>query len=307
MAMKISTANRHLREGAKNVARNGWMSFASISSIAISLFILGLFLILADNVNYFGQQFENEVEINVYLDVNVTAIMRESLQKSISEMPLVSKVTYVSKEQALAIMRSKLGKDSEILQGMDGDNNPLPEAFNVEVKDPHQIAQVASDINALNSGLSPQPIVKVKYGQGYIDKLFNFTKIVRNVGLVFVACLTLTAMFLISNTIKLTILARDREIRIMKLVGATNGFIRWPFFVEGALLGLIGSLVPVALLTYGYIKLVDWSNNVDPSTMLVKFLPVHEVSVVLAIILFSLGIVIGVWGSRVSVRKYLKA
>jgi len=304
--MKISTANRHIREGSKNIVRNGWMSFASISSIAISLLILGIFLLLADNVDYFGQQFESKVEINVFLDVNVTDATRLSMQNSISAMPLVSKVSYVTKAEALDLMRDKLGADNEILQGMDGDNNPLPEAFNVDVADPHTIAQVADQINALNLGQSPKPIVKVKYGQGYVEKLFSITKIVRNIGLIFVGCLTLTAMFLISNTIKLTIMARSREIRIMKLVGATNGFIRWPFFIEGAMLGFIGSVIPVAILWYGYWKLLDWANQADNSTMIVKFKPVDEVSSYLTIILLVIGIVIGVWGSTISVRKFLK-
>jgi cell division transport system permease protein len=304
--MKISTFNRHLREGSKNVVRNGWMSFASVSSIAISLLILGIFLLLAINVNYMGQQIEKQVKISVFLDVSIKEGQRTLLQQNITSMPQVSKVTFVSKEEGLQIMRDKFGDSGKAyFEGLDGDNNPLNEAFNVEVTDPHDVPLVAAQISALNQGKSPQPIVKVTYGQGTVEKLFNATRIVRNVGLGLVICLGLTAMFLISNTIKLTIMARNREIKIMKLVGATNSFIRWPFFIEGALLGFIGSVIPAIILTFGYWKLLAWLQASD-STAILQFKPFDQVSISLAILLLLIGIVIGIWGSTISVRKFLK-
>jgi cell division transport system permease protein len=299
--------SRHLREGTKNVVRNGWMSFASISSIAISLLILGIFLLLAVNVNYMGQQIEKQVELKVFLEVNTSELSITALQNGIVGMPQVSKVIFVSKAEGLKIMREKMGESGKAyLEGLDGDNNPLNDSFTVQVTDPHQVAVVASQINELNQGKSPKPIVKVSYGQGYVDSLFNVTRIVRNVGLALVGCLGLTAMFLISNTIKLTIMARNREIKIMKLVGATNSFIRWPFFIEGALLGFIGSVIPVVILTYGYWKLVDWLQANDTSSFLLKFKPFNEIGYTLSILLLGIGIVIGVWGSTISVRKFLK-
>jgi cell division transport system permease protein len=305
--MKISTMTRHLREGTKNVVRNGWMSFASISSIAISLLILGIFLLLAVNVNYMGQQIEKQVQIRVFLDVNTSQDNIDTLQKNITDISQVSKVTFVSKADGLKSMREKLGESGKAyLDGLDGANNPLNDSFTVEVTQPHDVAVVADQINGLNQGKSPQPIVKVSYGQGTVEKLFNATKIVRNVGLGLVVCLGLTAMFLISNTIKLTIMARNREIKIMKLVGATNNFIRWPFFIEGALLGFIGSVIPVIILSYGYWKLVNWLQANDSSSFLLKFKPFHEISYSLGILLLGIGIVIGIWGSTISVRKFLK-
>jgi cell division transport system permease protein len=305
--MKISTMSRHLREGTKNVVRNGWMSFASISSIAISLLILGIFLLLAVNVNYMGQQIEKQVQIRVFLEVNTTELTITTIQNSISEMAQVSKVTFVSKAEGLQIMRERMGESGKpYLEGLDGANNPLNDSYTVEVRDPHVVAAVAAQINELNQGKSPKPIVKVSYGQGTVESLFKATRIVRNVGLALVGCLGLTAMFLISNTIKLTIMARNREIKIMKLVGATNNFIRWPFFIEGALLGFIGSIIPVIVLTYGYWKLVNWLQMNDTSSFLLKFKPFNEISFALSILLLGIGIVIGIWGSTISVRKFLK-
>jgi cell division transport system permease protein len=304
--MKISTVTRHLREGGKNVIRNGWMTFASVSSIAISLFILGLFLLLSLNVNYLSQQIEKQVEIRVFLDVNASKDTVSALQNSIAGMTEVDKITYVSKDEGLKMLREKMGKNGQdYLEGLDGVNNPLNDSFTVDVKEPRQVAVAAKNITDLNDGKSIKPIVKVNYGQGTVENLFKATKIIQNVGLVLVACLALTAMFLISNTIKLTILARNREIKIMKLVGATNGFIRWPFFIEGALLGVFGSLIPVVLLDYAYWALLR-SDRLDMSMFMIQFKPYSEVAYPLAGLLLGIGIVIGIWGSTLSVRKFLK-
>jgi cell division transport system permease protein len=304
--MKIRTGLRHLREGTKNVVRNGWMTFASVSSISISLFILGLFLLMSLNVNYLADQIEKQVEIRVYLEVGTGDDVIQQLQDKIRSMPQVADVKFVSKEEGLQYLRDRLGESGkELLQGFEGDNNPLNDSFTVTVKEPRDVADTAAAIEALNNGQFPQPINKVSYGKGTVESMFKVTEIVRNVGLVLVLLLGITAIFLIANTIKLTIINRRREISIMKLVGATNSFIRWPFFIEGALLGLLGSLIPVGVLLYGYWALLHTS-QLDLNLMMIKLLPFSDVSYVLAGLLLGLGIVIGVWGSLLSVRKYLR-
>lgn len=305
--MKISTLGRHLREGGKSLIRNGWMTFASISSIAISLFILGIFLLLAVNVNHMSEQIESKVEIKVFLDVNIPQESVAKLRSELEALEGVASVAYISKDEGLALMRERMGETGkQYLEGMDGENNPLNDAFTVIAKEPREVDQVTARIVALNESKNPKPMVKVDYGKSTVDTLFKVTGIVRNVGLALVACLALTAMFLISNTIKLTIMARDREIKIMKLVGATNGFIRWPFFIEGALLGVIGSAIPAGLLVYGYYRLVDSSRS-GLESMMMELKPFAEVYMQLSAILLAIGIGIGIWGSLLSVRKYLKA
>lgn len=304
--MKISTGFRHLREGTKNVVRNGWMTFASVSSITISLFILGLFLLLSLNVNYVAQQIEKQVEIRVYLEVDTGDDVIQDLQGKIQSMSQVAAVKFVSKEEGLVDLRGRLGESGkELLQGFEGDNNPLPDSFTVTVKEPREVSDAAAAIEELNNGQFPRPIYKVSYGKGTVETMFKVTEIVRNVGLVLVLLLAVTAIFLIANTIKLTIINRRREISIMKLVGATNSFIRWPFFIEGALLGLLGSLIPVGALLYGYWALLHTS-QLDLNLMLIKLLPFRDVSSIVAGLLLGLGIVIGIWGSLLSVRKYLR-
>ncbi|BBH23939.1 cell division protein FtsX [Paenibacillus baekrokdamisoli] len=301
--MKISTLLRHLREGILNIVRNGWMTFASISSIVISLFILGVFLLMALNVNNLADQIENEVQIRVFLQLNTDQAKIDQLKNAIGNIPEVSKVTFVSKAEGLDLLRKNIGTD--LLEGYNGTNNPLPDSFTVEVFEPQNIAFAAKKIDAVNKADGTNPIKSVKYGKGTVESLFKITNAVRNIGLVIVAGLAITAMFLISNTIKITIIARRREIGIMKLVGATNNFIRWPFFIEGALIGMLGSAITVALLLFGYSQLVQVS-QFQLGLMMIKLITIKEVGFYISLLLFGLGTIIGIWGSTLSIRKYLK-
>ncbi|UKS26167.1 permease-like cell division protein FtsX [Paenibacillus sp. HWE-109] len=304
--MKISTAARHLREGTRNVVRNGWMTFASISSIAISLLILGIFVLITLNVNDIAAQIEDQVEINVYLEVNTSQEQIDTLQSQIKGINEVKSTKFVSKEEGLVYLREKLGDSGKaLLDGFEGDNNPLNDAFTIEVDDPRNVAAVADQISALNIGKDPKPIYKVNYGKGTVEALFKVTQIARWVGFGIVILLSFTAVFLIANTIKITILARRKEISIMKMVGATNSFIRWPFFIEGALLGFIGSVIPAALILGGYWKLLHLS-SLNLNLLMIELTPFGRIAPTMAVLLLGIGMVIGIWGSLISVRKFLR-
>ncbi|MCY9665065.1 permease-like cell division protein FtsX [Paenibacillus alginolyticus] len=304
--MKISTVSRHLREGTKNVVRNGWMTFASISSIAISLFILGVFVLITLNVNDIAGQIEKQVEINVYLEVNTSQDQMKALETQIQAIHEVKSIKFVSKEEGLVYLRQKLGESGKaLLDGFEGDNNPLNDAFTIEVNDPRNVAFVADQISALNIGKDPKPIYKVNYGKGTVEALFKVTQIVRWIGIGIVILLSFTAVFLIANTIKITILARRKEISIMKLVGATNSFIRWPFFIEGALLGFIGSVIPTAIILGGYWKLLNTS-SLNLNLLMVELTPFGKIAPTMTALLLGIGMVIGIWGSLISVRKFLR-
>ncbi|MCI3923356.1 permease-like cell division protein FtsX [Paenibacillus sp. TRM 82003] len=304
--MRISTVRRHFRESFRSIWRNGWMSFASISAIAISLFILGVFLVLAMNINKLTADIEKEVEIRVYLDVSVDESQVLELQNEINTIDGVKSSVFVSKEEGLEFLKERLGEEGRaLLEGQEGDNNPLPDSFTVEVYEPRTIDLVADRILELNEGKDPAPIWEMNYGADTVRTLFKVTDVVRNIGLVLVAGLALMSMFLIANTIKITIVARRREIAIMKLVGATNGFIRWPFFLEGAMLGVIGSVIPAVILVLAYGQLVS-ATEVELGLLQIALLPLNEVVRVLFVLLVGLGFLIGVWGSTLSVRKFLK-
>lgn len=305
MVMIFSTLLRHVREGSKNVFRNGWMSVASITSIIVSLFILGVFILLVLNVNSFADDADSLVQIKTYLNSNVDDATREKLHNEIAAMEEVSRVTFISKADGLKDFREQLGEEGkDLLEGYDETTNPIPDTLQVEVVEPTTVPFVASKIEQLNTKYPDEPIYKVRYGQGTTEKLFKITRAVRNIGFAFVAGLGLMAMFLISNTIRVTILARRREIGIMKLVGATNMFIRWPFFVEGALIGLIGSLITVGILFFGYNQLA-FSVKED-ITLAFQLVSLNEVGLQLGVLLVGLGLLIGIWGSTVSIRRFLK-
>jgi cell division transport system permease protein len=304
--MKISTLLRHLREGFKNVGRNGWMTFASLSSIAVSLFILGIFMLLALNVNKLADQLDNQVQINVYLQVDTAKEKAEGIERSIKRIPEVKSVTFVSKEEGLNRFRESMGDEGkEALDGYDKENNPLPDAFEIEAFDPQQIAYIAKQIEAINLTDPDKSIAKIKYGKDTIEKLFSITNAVRNIGIVIVLGLTVMAMFLISTTIKMTILARRREIAIMKLVGATNSFIRWPFFIEGAIIGFFGSLLSALILLFGYSQLVE-STSATVGLYMLQFAGMDEVRSMIGGTLLALGTLLGIFGSTISVRRYLR-
>lgn len=303
--MKFSTILRHFREGLKNIVRNGWMTFASISSICISLFILGVFLLLTLNVNNLTDQIESQVQIRVFLNLDADEAVVTEMQNAIGSIAEVSKVQFVSKEEGLQLLRNSLGEDADLLEGYEEDENPLPYSFTVEVFEPLTIKFAAKQIEAINEKYETRPIQSVKYGQGTVEALFRVTTAVRNIGLVIVLGLSLTAMFLISNTIKMTILARRREISIMKLVGATNSFIRWPFFIEGALIGFFGSAITAAILLFGYYELVN-GTQAELGLMMIRLVTLEEAMPLVGAVLVGLGTLIGIWGSVISVRKYLK-
>ncbi|WP_068783771.1 permease-like cell division protein FtsX [Paenibacillus phocaensis] len=303
--MTFSTLLRHLREGAKSIFRNGWMTVASVTSIIVSLLILGVFTLLVLNVNSFADEADSQVQIKAYLNSNVTEAVRDQINNDIGSMEEVSKVTLIPKAEGLKDFREKLGEEGkDLLEGYDETTNPIPDTFEVQVIEPTTAPYVASKISALNDKYEEKPIYKVNYGQGTVEKLFKITRAIRNIGFAFVAGLALMAMFLISNTIRVTILARRREIGIMKLVGATNTFIRWPFFVEGALIGLIGSLITVGVLFFSYGELVS-SVKADV-TLAIQLVPLSEVGLELGGLLVGLGLLIGIWGSTMSIRKFLK-
>lgn len=304
--MKFSTMTRHMREGFKSIIRNGWMSFASISSIFISLFILGVFILLALNMNHMATQMENQVQIRVYFETDATDEMIANVQNKIGNIKEVSKLTYVSKEEGLAFLRDKMGEDnSDWLEGYDDENNPLPISLTIELSDTQLVDSIAQQIDILNGTFDPKPIKEVKYGNETVETLFKITNAIRNAGFAIVVALAITAMLLISNTIKMTIVARKREIGIMKLVGATNAFIRWPFFIEGALIGIISSIVTTIIILIGYDQVIHIFQY-DLSLMLIQLLPLEQVITLTATIMITLGSLIGIWGSVMSVRKYLK-
>lgn len=290
--MGLNRAGYYLREAFVSMRRNGWLSLASVGTVTFSLFILGCSLLAVLNANRFADTLEGMLEISVFLDESVKGEEIRELHDRLRHLPGVAEVEFIPKEQALARLQESIGADK--LEGLDF--NPLPDAFRVKAGEPQQVPRLAGEIAGLPG------VEQVRYGQGLVEKLLAVTRGIRVAGWVTMAVLGGAAVFLISTTIRVSVFSRRREIGIMKLLGATNWFIGFPFLLEGLFLGLGGALVASGGVFYGYLFIIGQINSFLPFLPLVNQL--NEILFVLFSIL-GLGLVIGAAGSALSVRRFL--
>jgi len=294
--MKIQTVEYFFREVFFSMVRNRWMTFASIGTVALSLFVLGVFLILVVNMNKLATSLESQIQISVYLLDELSDTERKTAEKKIRDIKTVATVEFISRERALKILSERLGENKKILDAL-GEANPLPNSFQVTVKNPEDVKKTAAAI-AKFSGVD-----EVKYGQDVAANLFEMTRLVRLFGLILMALLLFATIFIIANTIRLTVFARRKEIAIMKYVGATNWFIRWPFILEGVVLGVVGGGVSaLALLSF-------YSAMAAKIYESLAFFPLVEkfpfMSFVSAALILS-GTLIGILGSTISLKRFME-
>lgn len=300
MVMKIDTMLRHFREAYRGVRKNAWMSFAAVSAVAVTLFIFGIFLIVAFNVRFLASELDKQVAIKVALNPQLTVQQQRQFEKEIREMPDVKVVQFVSKEEGLKEMKARWGEDGEeMFRGMDTKaTNPIPDTFNVQPKNPRKVVELANKLREMTAYVED-----VDYAKEVTMQMLSFSGWVRNVVLGFALGLAFLAAFLISNTIKLTIVARRKEIEVQRLVGASNWFIRWPFFIEGAFIGLVGAIVPTVIILVLYQAAL--STFLADNTIL-RVMPMASVVFRVGGSIFLLGAFIGIWGSAISIRRFLK-
>ncbi|MBO8168450.1 MAG: ABC transporter permease [Thermoanaerobacteraceae bacterium] len=294
--MKLTTVKFLIGQALVSIKRNGMMSLASTGTVAISMFVLGTFLLLALNANLVADTIESNVEIAVLLDADATPEEINSTYEDIVALDGVLEVTHIPKEEALDRLSRQFGEEHDLLQALGG-VNPLPDSFIVKVENPRMVGEVAEVLSRFNY------VDKVRYGKGLVEKLFSILDWVRWLGTAVVVLLSLAAVFLIAITIRLTVFARREEITIMKYVGATNWFIRWPFFLEGLFLGTLGSLLATAALYYSYSYLVGY---VAASISFIPLITDREFLLQVLLCLLAGGAVLGAVGSAISVRRFLK-
>lgn len=291
--------NNNLKDSIKSVFRNFSLSVASISCITITLILVAVAILLSENVNKFTDDIEKDVTIVVYIKKDTTLEDRNALDTKINLLSNIESVTFMSKEE----IRKDMSKDSEglgtILSEYDENTNPLLDEYLVKVKDTEKIGTTAKQIKDL-SGVS-----QVKYGEGMVEELVKIFDTVKKIMVVIVIGLVIVTAFLISNTIKITINNRKRQIEIMRLVGASNSYIKMPFFFEGIILGFIGSIIPVLFSLYGYVYLYDKMNGIL-FTEVISLINPNQVMTHLIITLILIGVIVGAIGSSRAVRRYLK-
>ena len=300
----MTSISRFFREAIQGFTRNASTAIGSIVTIFLSLLIIGLFMAAGSMLDSLMSSVEDEVSITCYIKDEATEAQYNAMMTKIKGFDSVQSVSFTSKDQAMENFKKT---NPDIMDGLDG-NNPLPASIDVELSDSQKVAEVANRIAADSDfkqicDNEANPSDSVKYGQGTVERLFQITNYARIAGIAIILVLVFIALIFINNTIRLAILARRKEIAIMRLVGASNGFIRGPFLMEGALHAIIGSLLAI-----GVIELLR-RLAVPRLQDMVKFLNFSVDGSVYAFIYVALvvfGLVIGILGSLLAMRRYLK-
>ena len=295
-----------LKESIQGFTRNLSTTLGSIVTIFLSLLIIGVFLVGGTVINHLVSSIENEVSITAYVADDADQAQIDALMGEIRGMEGVASVDFTTKDQALENFRNT-SNNPDIIDQLDG-QNPLPASIDIELSDPQLVESVAGQVLATSiyptiTDNPDDPSEAVKYGQQSVERLFAVTNYVRYIGIALIALLIFIALVFINNTIRLAIMARRKEIAIMRLVGASNGFIRGPFLMEGALHALIGSLLAVGVLQ------ALRSAAIPRVQAALPFLSLEVDGGTYAMIYLSLvaaGLVIGLIGSAFAMRRYLK-
>lgn len=291
--------SRNIRDAFKSVFRNFSLSLASISCITITLLVVAVSIILFYNVNNFTVLVEKDVTIVAFVDKDLKAEQINEIRARISTIEGVEKQAFKSKEQIKKEMMDSSADFENIMKNWSSAENPLYNAIQVKVKNIEEIGTIANEIKGIDG------VNVVKYGEGMVEQLIGAFDIVHKVSIGLVIALIIVTAFLISNTIKITIFSRQREIEIMRLVGASNLNIKIPFIMEGLFLGAFGAIVPIIITIYGYIAIYRHFNG-QLFSPFIKLLEPIPFMYYIAFILLSIGILVGMFGSWRAVRKHLK-
>ena len=293
------TIIRSIRDALKSVVRNFSLSLASITCITITLVIIAAALLIADNVKNFTDEIEKDVTIVAFLDSDVDDMTKEAFETEIKKNTNIETFSYKSKEDVKNDMVKENETFGKVFSRWDKNSNPLMDTYTIKVHDVSKIKTTAKEIESLKG------VSSVQYGEGLVEKLVGVFNAIEKITFIAAGALIVVTIFLIINTIKLTIFSRKREIGIMRLVGASNLRIKLPFVIEGIILGIIGAIIPILVVVFGYSTMYDYFNGVlfSPVIKLVKPMPfVMNTSIIILII----GMVVGMLGSARAVRKYVK-
>ena len=297
--MKHSIFGYLLGEGFRNVFHNKKSSGASLAIMCATMLIFGLFFMIIENLNNAVETLETQQGIQVFIQKTATDAQMEQIGEQIQAIDGVNKVTFVSKEDALNQTKEKLKDKQALIAGWD-ESNPFKASYLVTLTDLKLSSQVQDEIKKIDN------IDSIQSRDETINGLVAIANGVRIVSAVILTLLVLISIFIIGNTIKLTVHARRKEISIMKYVGATDSFIRWPFVIEGIIIGIVAALLSILVLGIAYSLITNAAANSIISTMGIKLLSFTDMTTLLVIVYMVLGIGSGALGSSISMRKYLQ-
>ena len=293
--MQFSTKWYYIKETFTSLKRNSLMSIASISTVALSILVLGMFLTMVLNVNNLASHLENQVQVTIYMEDSASAEQLKQMEKVLRSTPGIVKVTPRTREQALADFKKWLGEQQKLLAAL-GEDNPFPASFEIQVDNPERIPQLVPQFQQMPG------VETAKFGQEVVEHLFQLTRVLRIGGVLLIILLAIATLFIISNTIRITVFARRREVNIMKYVGATDWFIRWPFLLEGMIMGFVGALIASVALYKGYNAI---QAKIYGTLAFFPMLPSWPTMGWLCGGLVCVGTLIGALGSSISLRKFL--
>lgn len=287
---------RNFKEAFQGVTRHLPMAISAASAVSITLILIGVVMLLSNNITHITGNIQQNVEIMVKLDNTATEVSIDFLKKQISDIPHVAEVHFSTKDAELERFIADYGDSYAIYRGA---NNPMKNAFYVRVEKGEMLEEVAKTIKTL------QYVEETNYGGVNTVTMIKAMDSINNGGYIIAIIFSLLAIFLINNTIKITIHGRSKEITIMRHVGATNGYIRRPFVIEGIFIGILGSLVPILLVIFGY-RYIYIALNGYLFTAILALAPTVPLVFEISAILLLIGIVVGFLGSYISVTKYLR-
>ncbi len=294
--MKLRSFRRFFVEAFQSLGRNLAMTIASIATIALTLFVCGVFTVLLMNVDKFASDIESTVEVQAFIADDISATAAANLISDIRGMNGVETVTFISKEEALADMAAQLEETPADLLDSLG-SNPLPDSYMITVADPDEVATIAEKVETL-SGISD-----AKYGEDTVDNMFTMLKWVRYFGIGLIILMIIASIVIVAFNIKITVASRKWEIVIMRYVGASNWYIRWPFCIAGMVMGFLGGIVSVGLIYGAYSIVIDKLSSVLVFMNLVSF---NMSFVYMFLVMIVFGVFLGSAGSLLSLNVYLK-
>ena len=301
MNMKFRIFKNIIKQGFQGMWRNRGMGIASVSSITAVLVILGLVLIMILSINNVVVETKGKFdEIQIFLEDDIKDEQIDKIEDSAKNNEGVLSVSFESKEEALKIFKEDWEDEAYLLEGLEKDN-PLPNSFIVKLKDIEYADSVVNSVKDLEG------VEQVNYYKDVIEKLILVANYVRGAGIAVIAILVFVSIFIISNTIKITVMARKKEINIMKYVGATNGYIRGPFIIEGVLFGLIGAILSILIVNYGYGYFFNTVSDKLYVLFTVYLVPPAALVKDISIIFIAIGVGIGALGSLLSLKRFLNA
>lgn len=293
-----------ITDALRSLGRNKTMTVASIITVLITLLVFGVFMLTALNVSMGLSTVQSKVEVKVYLSNGISSSQQESIVNTIKKVNGVSNVTYVSSDQALSNFKKETATDEQVLQSYNDSNNPLPASYTVSFNNPNVADNVVKAVTDSSTSTGyMEGVASIGNDQTLINTIDSINKTVRYVGLIMFVVLMGVSLFLIMNTIKITVFSRRTEIGIMKFVGATDWFIRLPFVIEGLVIGLIGSIVAVGILYVAYSEIYKMLVS---SIFLMNFLSPSYILTNMSWEFIVGGAAIGVVGSIISLSKFLR-